>query len=131
MRDVRCSHPDLNKKDGQEFVRITAAYQRIMNKSALYSPSDTARRYYGPAVYASSRTGFTPRAAAVWGIGLAMGCVCFGTVLLWARAGLMHSSYQTKRPSRVVEPSSNSLKRERIAALLLERQRAKDSEEGK
>lgn len=124
-------HPDLNKKDGQEFVRITAAYQRIMNKSTVYSPSDNPRRHYGPTVYASSHTRFTPRAAAVWGFGLAMGCVLFGTVLLWARAELMHPAYHRTGPSRVVEPSSNSLKRERIAALLLERQRAKDSEEGK
>ncbi|CAM6101253.1 unnamed protein product [Calypogeia fissa] len=124
-------HPDLNKKDGQEFVRITAAYQRITNKSSVQSPYSTSRRQYGPAVYATTQTKFTPRAAAVWGFGLALGCVFFGAVLLWARAEMVQSSYQRKGPSRVVEPTSNSLKRERIAALLMERQRTKDNEDGK
>ncbi|KAL3702230.1 hypothetical protein R1sor_020252 [Riccia sorocarpa] len=123
-------HPDLNEKDGQEFVRITAAYQRIVNRSAVYSNSGSGfRRYSGPVVYAQSSTAssFTPKAAAVWGFGLAMGCVFFGAVLLWARAELMQTALHRSGPSRVVEPTSDSLKRERIHALLMEKTRAKDA----
>ncbi|KAG6543193.1 hypothetical protein Mapa_015443 [Marchantia paleacea] len=123
-------HPDLNKKDGQEFVRITAAYQRIVNKSAVYdSTPSRPRRYPGPVVYAQSpQSRFTPRAAAVWGVGLATGCAFFGAVLLWARAELVQSSYHRRGPSRVVEPTHDALKRERIQALLMEKTRARDGQ---
>ena len=70
---------------------------------------------------------FNQTAVTVWGLGLAMGCVLFGAVLLWSRVETRGMSM--KGPSRVIEPSSNVVKRERIAALLLEKSRPqKDSE---
>ncbi|KAL2649775.1 hypothetical protein R1flu_017903 [Riccia fluitans] len=128
---LKC-HPDLNKKDGQEFVRITAAYRRILNRTEVYSNTDFGfRRHSGPAVYAQSSSAssrFTPKAAAVWGFGLAMGCTFFGAVLLWARAELVQTAlHSNKGPSRVVEPTSDALKRERIHALLMEKTRARGS----
>lgn len=69
--------------------------------------------------YFAGAARFNQTAVTVWGLGLAMGCVLFGAILLWGRAEMTRASM--KGPSRMIEPSSNALKRERIAALLLER----------
>jgi hypothetical protein len=70
---------------------------------------------------------FNQTAVTVWGLGLAMGCVLFGTILLWSRVET--TGVSMKGPSRVIEPSSNAVKRERIAALLLEKSRPRKDNE--
>lgn len=41
---LECSHPDLQRKDGTEFLRISTAYQKILNKRLVNSvPGGTAR----------------------------------------------------------------------------------------
>lgn len=84
----------------------------MVNITLMTSNSDGLKYFAGAAR-------FNQTAVTVWGLGLAMGCVLFGAILLWGRAEMTRASM--KGPSRMIEPSSNALKRERIAALLLER----------
>jgi hypothetical protein len=72
---------------------------------------------------------FNQTAVTVWGLGLATGCVLFGAILLWGRMEIAHGSYAMKGPSRVVEPSPNAVKRERIAALLLQKSKRQQEDE--
>lgn len=48
------SHPDLHTKDGAEFLRVSAAYQRILNKkSIIYDvPQGPQGHYYRPDIRA-------------------------------------------------------------------------------
>lgn len=119
---LKC-HPDSGAKDGAEFLRISAAYQRILNKNVIYEAPRAPRARYNPGVrtYAAPARPFNQTAVTVWGLGLAMGCVLFGAILLWSRVET--TGVSLKGPSRVIEPSSNVVKRERIAALLLEKSR--------
>lgn len=101
----------------------------------IYSTSWPSTSYELSGIYATSFyrdagpvRPFNQTAVTVWGLGLAMGCVLFGAVLLWSRVET--TGVSLKGPSRVIEPSSNVIKRERIAALLLEKSRPrKDSED--
>ncbi|KAG0589538.1 hypothetical protein KC19_1G027700 [Ceratodon purpureus] len=125
---LKC-HPDVNTKDGAEFLRISAAYQRILNKNVIIDAPRRPTARYNPdmRVYPGPLRPFNQTAVTVWGLGLAMGCVLFGAILLWSRVET--TGVSMKGPSRVIEPSSNAVKRERIAALLLEKSRPqKDSE---
>lgn len=185
---LSCSHPDLNNKDGAEFLRISAAYQRLLNKNIIIDAPRSPRTHYKSHVRAypgrlyehiasswfvrlseenclvlcfasylvfltcvissthcvyclhhicdlSDRSAgpvrpFNQTAVTLWGLGLSMGCVLFGTILLWNR--VESTGVPIKGPSRVIEPTSNAIKRERISALLLEKsKRPKDSEEWK
>ncbi len=72
---------------------------------------------------------FNQTAVTVWGLGLATGCVLFGAILLWGRMEIAHGSYAMKGPSRVVEPSPDAVKRERIAALLLQKSKRQQEDE--
>lgn len=42
------SHPDLNAQHGSEFLRISAAYQRILNKNDIYDAPRAPRARYNP-----------------------------------------------------------------------------------
>ncbi|XP_073389244.1 uncharacterized protein [Physcomitrium patens] len=126
---LRC-HPDLNNKDGAEFLRISAAYQRLLNKNIIIDAPRSPRTHYKSHVraYPGPVRPFNQTAVTLWGLGLSMGCVLFGTILLWNR--VESTGVPIKGPSRVIEPTSNAIKRERISALLLEKsKRPKDSEE--
>ncbi len=72
---------------------------------------------------------FNQTAVTVWGLGLATGCVLFGAILLWGRMEIAHGSYAMKGPSREVEPSPDAVKRERIAALLLQKSKRQQEDE--
>lgn len=50
----RFSHPDLHTKDGAEFLRVSAAYQRILNKKTIIYdvPQGPQRHYYRPDIRA-------------------------------------------------------------------------------
>lgn len=50
----RFSHPDLHTKDGAEFLRVSAAYQRILNKKTIVYdvPQGPQRHYYRPDIRA-------------------------------------------------------------------------------
>lgn len=111
-RALQC-HPDLHSNDGTEFMRVTKAYNQIMNRGANSrlvhvspSPAD-ARIFQGPVAF--------------WWVSLLLGVVLFwypSHMYLESRSRVLQHE-----PSRFVEPSRDAIKRERIAAILFERQR--------
>ncbi|CAM6014346.1 unnamed protein product [Sphagnum balticum] len=126
---LKC-HPDLQRKDGTEFLRISTAYQKILNKRLVNSVPGGTARSQSPYVRAyPGPVRFNQTAVTVWGLGLATGCVLFGAILLWGRMEIAHGSYAMKGPSRVVEPSPDAVKRERIAALLLQKSKRRQEDE--
>jgi hypothetical protein len=120
----------LQRKDGTEFLRISTAYQKILNKRLVNSVPGGTTRSQSPYVRVyPGPVRFNQTAVTVWGLGLATGCVLFGAILLWGRMEIAHGSYAMKGPSRVVEPSPDAVKRERIAALLLQKSKRQQEDE--
>ncbi|KAJ7546413.1 hypothetical protein O6H91_08G039300 [Diphasiastrum complanatum] len=115
-------HPDMNCTDSTEFVRITAAYEGIMKKN-MNKNLENVDVWHRHTYNHPPQFGYKNQAVAVWGVGLAMGCMLFGSLLLWGRSHV-HESYHRRGPFRAVEPTPDAQKRQRIAALLLEKARA-------
>eukprot|EP00850_Spirogloea_muscicola_P024261 SM000534S18209 [mRNA] locus=s534:1455:2620:- [translate_table: standard] len=132
------SHPDL-KPDGElDFRRVTEAYSHIQR--AKTSPSGTyprQRRPQGDGVQSGKfmrRSASSTLAIRVWGLGLFLGGTLFGGALLLGRTEMYnHNMYRRCQdhdmpPTRMIEPSSDDIKRERIARILTERSRQKTPE---
>eukprot|EP00850_Spirogloea_muscicola_P014395 SM000103S09487 [mRNA] locus=s103:230895:232077:- [translate_table: standard] len=132
-------HPDV-KPDGElDFRRVTEAYSHIQR--AKTSPSGTfatrRRRPQADGVQSGKymrRSASSTLAIRVWGLGLFLGGTLFGGALLLGRTEMYtHNMYRRGQdhdmpPTRVIEPSSDDIKRERIARILTERSRQKTPE---
>lgn len=126
---LRC-HPDVNNGDAEQFKRITEAYEALLRPQQVAlettpssyppfrrnGPRATIRR--GPLT-----AGFGGPAAATWGLGLAIGCCLFGTALFLGHTEMYNHNLHRKGPSRVIYPTADTDKRERIASLLMEKAR--------
>lgn len=116
-RALQC-HPDLHPTDGEEFVRITAAYERIMKRGGPYRrhvasspPHVSTERYHMPVAF--------------WWVSLLL-----GSILFWYPSQMyLRNRSSMKEPSIGLRPTRDAVKRERIAAILLERQRTEKLQE--
>lgn len=104
-------HPDLHPNDSKEFMRITAAYERIMKKGSNLRHGVPGAKHFETRLFHGP--------VAFWWVSLLL-----GSILFWYPSQMYFGNRQNNRePSRVIEPSHDAIKRERIAAILFERQR--------
>ncbi|KAI5077515.1 hypothetical protein GOP47_0007339 [Adiantum capillus-veneris] len=118
-RALEC-HPDLHHNDGTEFRRLTESYNQLINRGGSYH-----RRIHVRSAPTEHRIFQGPRA--FWWVSL------FLTVVLFWYPSHMYLQNRNRvslhEPSRYIEPSRDAAKRERIAAIILEKQRkAKDQQ---
>eukprot|EP00897_Mesotaenium_endlicherianum_P000730 jgi/Mesen1/10658/ME000009S10445 len=114
-----------------DFKRITSAYSALLGRPSLRHRSPARQAAAGAPPGAAARRppyrgvqhAFQGRAATVWGVGLALGCVMFGGALLLGKTEMYSHNLYHKGGRRVIEPTTDSVKRERIANLLLEKAR--------
>eukprot|EP00850_Spirogloea_muscicola_P009173 SM000051S17533 [mRNA] locus=s51:133388:134538:+ [translate_table: standard] len=129
------SHRDV-KPDGElDFRQVTEAYSHIQRAKAR--PTGTYARQRRPRADGVQPGNYMRRSASstlairVWGLGLFLGGTLFGGALLLGRTEMYnHNMYRRGQdhdmpPTRVIEPSSDDIKRERIARILTERSRQK------
>ncbi|GBG86877.1 hypothetical protein CBR_g42161 [Chara braunii] len=130
------SHPDVHEGKEEQFKAITEAYEKLLKRHSLHQSgttsdvrrrdgggphggNSTARARHGNWHAARHHSRLYGRVSAVWGFGLFLGCMLFGSAILIGRTEMYrHNVY--RREARVPEPTADSAKREKIASLLLE-----------
>eukprot|EP00271_Cylindrocystis_brebissonii_P016503 TRINITY_DN4019_c0_g5_i1.p1 TRINITY_DN4019_c0_g5~~TRINITY_DN4019_c0_g5_i1.p1 ORF type:complete len:177 (+),score=13.16 TRINITY_DN4019_c0_g5_i1:312-842(+) len=119
-------HPDVNSGDAAAFKRITEAYGSLLHpqtsipSTSSYPSGPPFRRRRSPPLMA----GFGGTAKIVWTMGLALGCCLFGTALFLGNSDMYSHNVYRKGPSRMIYPTTDTEKRERIARLLMEKTRS-------
>ena len=121
----------MNNGNADKFKVVTEAYEtlsRSLYTSGYSHRSEEVRGSRHPGHSGRRRrppitSGFGSQAVIVWGAGLAIGCCLFGGALLLGQTDLYKHNVYRGGPSRQIEPSSDTSKRERIARLLTERTR--------